>query len=68
MLVSLKDSLDEAVIMCELEDRDAYAKAILKLYNDSYFYSLQSKKSIETIKGYTIENGARDIINILNGL
>ena len=62
------NSLDEAVIMCELEDRDAYAKAILKLYDDSDFYKMQSRKSIETIEGYTIENGARDIINILNGL
>ena len=62
------NSLDKSFIMCELEDRGAYAKAILKLYNDKDFYSMQSKKSIETIQGYTIENGARDIINILNGL
>ena len=62
------NSLDEAVIMCELEDRDAYAKAILKLYNDKVFYEKQSRKSLEVINGYTIENGAQDIINILNRL
>ncbi|MDY4641589.1 MAG: glycosyltransferase family 4 protein [Erysipelotrichaceae bacterium] len=62
------NSIDESVIMCELEDREAYAKAIVRLYNDRNFYNLQSKKTIETIQGYTIENGARDIINILNGL
>ncbi|MGM9958574.1 MAG: glycosyltransferase family 4 protein [Erysipelotrichaceae bacterium] len=62
------NSIDESVIMCGLEDRDAYAKAILNLYNDRDFYILQSKKSIETIQGYTIENGAEDIINILNRL
>ena len=62
------NSIDEAVIMCPLEDRDAYAKAILKLYSDKNFYNIQSKKSLDAIQGYTIENGARDIINILNRL
>ena len=62
------NSLDESVIMCELEDRGAYAKAILKLYSDKDFYEKQSRKSLEVINGYTIENGAQDIINILNRL
>ena len=48
--------------------QDAYAKAILKLYSDKDFYEKQSRKSLEVINGYTIENGAQDIINILNRL
>lgn len=62
------NNIDNSVIMCELEDRKAYANAIVKLYEDKDFYAKMSEKSLRVIEGYTIENGARDIINILNGL
>lgn len=62
------NSIDNSVIMCELEDREAYAKEIVKLYDNKDFYHLQSLKSLEVINSYTIENGAQDIINILNAL
>lgn len=55
-------------IICDVEDRDAYSKEIIKLFNDKELEKELSKKSLETIEEYTIENSSQDILNILNEL
>lgn len=62
------NKLSECVSICNVNDIDSYAKEIIKLYENKNKTNELSNKCIETIKEYSIENSANDIVDILNGL
>lgn len=53
-------------IVCELNDIDAYAKAMNDLYKNEELRNSMTKQAFDVIKDYTIENSCADIINFLS--
>ena len=60
------NQLDSNVIICESENVQAFAEQILKAYQNKDDLKELSKRSFDTVEGYTIENSSRDIINNLS--
>ena len=60
------NQLDSSVIICESENVQAFAEQILKVYQNKDDLKELSKRSFDTVEGYTIENSSRDIINNLS--
>ena len=58
--------LGDNVMICGIEDEDAYSKCITKLYKDDKLCKKLGKKSLDVVKEYIIENSAKDIIKALN--
>ena len=52
--------------ICELEAIEQYSASIKSLFYDHEKREEMSKQAFEVIKGYTLENSAQDIIDILN--
>ena len=53
-------------IVCELNDVDAYAKAIKDIYENNTLRESMSKQALNIISDYTIENSCEDIIKDLS--
>lgn len=62
------DKLNRSVIVCDVNDTRGYADNIISLYNNNNLREEYSYKSFETIKEYSIENSAKDIIEIVNSI
>lgn len=60
------NKVHNSATLCEVEDTNAYSKAIYDLYINDIKRNELGKKSSDIIKDYTIENGAQDIIKALN--
>ena len=60
------NKLDGSVEICESENVKEYADCIRKYYGDDKLLKQLSEKSLDSVKGYTIENSSQDIINILS--
>lgn len=60
--------LDNSVIVCDVYDTKSYANNIKDLYENPDLRSTYSNKSFEAIKEYSIENSAKEIIEIVNSI
>ena len=58
--------LDGGVIVCPNEDEKAFGKEIRNVFEDSAYRKALSKKALDRVEAYTIENSAQDIINDLS--
>lgn len=60
------NKLNNSVIVCDVNDEVAYANRIKELYEDSQLLNEYSLKALNTVKEYTIENSALDVVKIVN--
>ncbi|MBR4609048.1 MAG: hypothetical protein IKO38_01240 [Erysipelotrichaceae bacterium] len=58
--------LDGGVIVCPNEDEKTFGKEIRNVFEDSAYRKALSKKTLDRVEAYTIENSAQDIINDLS--
>lgn len=65
---SLPEIVEEAGILCQPDDRDGFAKGILKLLQDKDFYDNMAEKGLERAKFFSWEKTVKIIINLLKSL
>lgn len=62
------NKINNSVIVCDVNDEEAYSHKIKELYEDKDLLKEYSIKALETVEEYTIENSAKDVDIIIQTL